>query len=155
MYAPFAVACLLASRVGAAQSEEPLAEVAPVIVARVGESIVIRYDFVNMSKKPIGYLLSNRGGVYLDIGLFKDGVAISPRETELPPVLAKNRVRTLKPGGFVRHEFVLQDRYGKIGAGRYRVQVKYSTSSTEEKEFGITAMSFERTLLWIEVKDDE
>ena len=76
---------------------------------------------------------------------------IEARFNETPPFLAKSRVRTLKPNKYVRHKIDLLDTYGALKPGRYRVTVKYRTGERLEREYGITAMSFERTLMWIEV----
>jgi len=134
------------------QEDNSRAEVVPVMIAEAGNPIIVRYNFVNDSVEPIGYLLSHRKDVHrLELILTRQGMPIPPRETFIPPVLAKSRVRIIKPGGFVRHEIELNEVYGQLDPGRYKVTVRYSGSEFLEKEYGITNMSFEHTLMWIEL----
>ena len=142
------------SAVGAEEVIKNAIDIAPVIIVRAGDPIVVRYDFSNDSGKPIGYLLGSRftNVALVDFRLTTNGKVISPLATEEGPPMVKANVRALAPGRFIRHEIELNETYGKLKPGRYKIAVSYSTSTYLESEYGITNLSFERTLLWVEVK---
>jgi hypothetical protein len=130
------------------------AEVVPVVRLDSRTEMAIEYDFENTSDKPIGYMPGNRpDDVWLlDFLLYRDGKYVqSSLPNGEPPVLARDRVRTLAPGAKVTRVRRLDEEYRDLRPGRYEVRLRYAAGG-DLAAYGITPTSFERKLMYIEIK---
>jgi hypothetical protein len=138
--------------------------VAPVLRFRAGSEIEIPMDFQNNSDKPFRYLLgykafaSDGGGPWdLKISLWKDGRPIPYEPTIKPPTASPERVREVKPGQAVRVPLRIYRFFSRrLTAGKYEVVARYDIrpSSSDVEELGLTPLSFERKIAYLEIDED-
>ena len=123
------------------------------------EDDTIAVSFVNTSDMDIHYLEYDvlrpnyLPVAFLEFSLYKGDKLFIPRETPEGPTLDEEKVRTIAPGASVLSEINLEERYGKLDEGLYRLSVKYSIAegSIFDAELGLTPLVIEKDLLLIRV----
>jgi len=146
---------------GAETAEKPpeAATVTPVLQIEMGKRTTLRVRFNNTTQKTIRYF--GGMGVHLD----KDSpgdlrMSLSDNEGRTyravtagrPHAIAEN-INVLKPGESIDVRFPLPGDYGTLRPGRYDVRITYHIQENDGdvKEFGITPMWIDKSILTLDV----
>lgn len=133
--------------------------VTPVLQVEKGKSIWIRAAFKNTTQKTIRYFggagihLDKKSPGRLELLLYRNDKLVRRVETVGPIVVGPSNVCELKAGEAADVRFRFPSPYGNLEPGRYEVRMKYDVpkDSGEVKEFGITPMSFNKSIFFIDV----
>jgi len=115
------------------------------------------FVFRNETGRPFQYMSAGRrnSDVAVDISflLYKDKEYVRRFETGSRVPYAKSLVRTVKPGGKVVAYFRLS-KYRQLAPGRYEIRAKYDLPKSHNavKEYGLTPLQFERTVMILHIE---
>jgi hypothetical protein len=145
--------------VGPAENEHEAATVTPVLEIETGKTMTVRVTFKNTTQKAIRYF----GGVevhpdenspgLLTMSLCENGGRIYRSTTDGRPEIIASNVYVLEPGKSVDVQFRIPGDYGSLKPGRYDVRITYDIKENDGyvKEFGITPMSINKSILSLDV----
>lgn len=129
--------------------------VAPLLPLDADSAMEVEVVFENRSKRPLHYLLGHgdKGAASLHLNLFKDSRLVE-RPTFDPPLLAKQRVRSLGPQDHLIHTLPLRSWYGDLAPGRYEVRAEYRVPEGSDlvTEYGLTPVTFDGVVAYLQIE---
>lgn len=148
----------IGSATHSAVGNEPPITVIPTLHFAYNDPWFIDIEFENSSNDAFVYFASSRPGevYFFEIQLYRGDKYVQGEELE-GPVISQDGIRELPAGGVIRHHFDLKERYLNLEPGRYSVRVEYDIpeDSGIVEELGMTPMQFKRTIMYIEIEEEE
>lgn len=127
----------------------------PVIQIAENENIQLVVRFQNTTDKPLKYFGDPKlkRPAALRLALFQDGKEIENGAPHNRVLEFPEAVRKLRPGEFIDTSFTIPWLHASSSPGIYEVRMQYQVDKQESivTEFGITPLTIDKPILWLDV----
>lgn len=123
----------------------------PILEYDAGRRVGFQFRLTNTSNRTIKYLGTKSDAFEWTFAVRVQGKPVRPLEQDYDtrPVVHEEFVMALPPGGQIHEVFDVEQRYGKLSAGRYEIRAYFKRPFAR---LGLTPIDFERTILFFDVR---